>query len=153
VKQDTIQRYTTPGGKIVYGGGGIAPDVFVPVDTTGVNAYSASISRKNLIYRYAIQFSDMHRTEINNIKTLDDLRKFYTNFDLVQLFTDYAARQGVKPKSGELRQCKHLIDSYIKAFIGRNTSLDDEGFYPFLSNIDNTLQQAVKELADNSRSL
>jgi carboxyl-terminal processing protease len=153
VKQDTIQRYTTPGGKTVYGGGGIAPDVFVPVDTTGSNAYSASVSRKNLIYRYAVQFSDAHRAEINRIHTLDELRKFYTNFDLIQLFTAYAARQGVTPKPGELKQCKHLIDSYLKAFIGRNTPLDDKGFYPFISHIDNTLQQAVSELAGNDHPL
>jgi carboxyl-terminal processing protease len=149
IKQDTVQRYTTPGGKTVYGGGGIAPDVFVPIDTSDINEYFLNISRKNLIYRYAIYFSDLHRAEINNIHTLDDLRKFYTAFDLQTLFTNYAARQGVKPKPGELKQCKQLIDSYLKAYIGRNTPLDDEGFYPFISNIDNTLLQAVKELEKN----
>ncbi|MDR3184676.1 MAG: S41 family peptidase [Prevotellaceae bacterium] len=146
IKQDTVQRYTTPGGKIVYGGGGIAPDVFVPYDTTGVNEYFINVSRKNLIYRYAIHFSDLHRTEINKIKTLDDLRKFFASFDLPQRFAEYAARQGVKPKPAALNQCKHLIENYLKAYIGRNTSLDDEGFYPFLSNIDNTLTRAIKEL-------
>jgi carboxyl-terminal processing protease len=153
VKQDTIQRYTTPGGKIVYGGGGIAPDVFVPIDTIDMNEYFLNVSRKNLIYRYSIVFSDLHRDEINNIKSFDELRKFYTAFDLPKLFSDYTARQGVKPKPGELKQCKHLINSYLKAYIGRNTPLDDYGFYPFIGNIDNTLQQAVKELAGNGRSL
>ena len=146
VKQDTIQRYTTPGGKIVYGGGGIVPDVFVPIDTININEYFLNVSRKNLIYRYALQFSDLHRATINNIHTLDDLRKFYTNFDLLKLFTDFAARQGVKPKPGELKQCKHIIESYLKSYIGRNTPLDDDGFYPFIGNIDTTLLQAIKEL-------
>jgi carboxyl-terminal processing protease len=146
IKQDTVQRYTTPGGKIVYGGGGIAPDVFVPHDTIAINEYFINVYRKNLIYRYAIQFSDLHRTAINNIHTLDDLRKFYAAFDLLKLFTDFTTRQGVKPKPGELKQCKNLIDNHLKAYIGRNTPLDDEGFYPFISNIDSTLLQAVKEL-------
>jgi carboxyl-terminal processing protease len=146
VKQDTIQRYTTPGGKVVYGGGGIAPDVFVPIDTTDVNEYFLNVSRKNLIYRYAILFSDQHRVEINNIQTLDDLQKFYTAFDLPKHFADYTIRYGVKPKPGELKQCKHLIDNYLKAYIGRNTPLDDEGFYPFIGSIDNTLIQAIKEI-------
>ncbi|MDR0692150.1 MAG: S41 family peptidase [Prevotellaceae bacterium] len=149
VKQDTIQRYTTPGGKIVYGGGGIAPDVFVPNDTTGRNEYFIQVSRKNLIYRYAIQFSDQHRAEINNIHTLDSLRKFYTAFDLLKQFTGYTTQQRIKPKPGELKQCKHLIENLLKAYIGRNTPLDDEGFYPFIGNIDNTLLQAVKELEKN----
>ena len=149
VKQDTVQRYTTPGGKTVYGGGGIAPDVFVPVDTTDMNEYFLNVSRKNLIYRYAIQFSDLHRTEINNIHTLDDLQKLYAAFDLLKGFTDYTTRQGIKPKPGALKQCKRLIDNYLKAYIGRNTPLDDEGFYPFIGNIDNTLLQAVKELENN----
>ena len=146
IKQDTVQRYTTPGGKIVYGGGGIAPDVFVPHDTIAINEYFINVYRKNLIYRYAIQLSDLHRTAINNIHTLDDLRKFYAAFDLLKLFTDFTTRQGVKPKPGELKQCKNLIDNHLKAYIGRNTPLDDEGFYPFISNIDSTLLQAVKEL-------
>jgi carboxyl-terminal processing protease len=146
VKQDTIQRYTTPGGKIVYGGGGIAPDVFVPLDTTDMNEYFTNVSRKNLIYRYAIQFSDLHRLEINNIHTIDGLRAFYSAFDLLKLFADYTAHQGVRPKPGELKQCKHLIDNFLKAYIGRNTPLDDEGFYPFIGAIDNTLLRAVKEI-------
>jgi carboxyl-terminal processing protease len=149
IKQDTIQRYTTPGGKTVYGGGGIAPDVFVAVDTTGVNEYFINVSRKNLIYRYAIQFSDLHRTEINKIRTQDELRKFFAAFDLPQGFADYAARQGVKSEPKALKQCKHLIDIYLKAYIGRNTPLDDEGFYPFIGHIDNTLIRAVKELERN----
>jgi carboxyl-terminal processing protease len=149
VKQDTLQRYTTPAGKTVYGGGGIAPDVFVPDDTTGINDYFIKVSRKNLIYRYALLFSDRYRTDLNNIHTLDGLRKFYTAFDLLALFTDYAARQGVKPKPGELKQCKHLIENFLKAYIGRNTPLDDEGLYPFIGNIDNTLLQAEKELEKN----
>ena len=146
IRQDTVQRYTTPGGKTVYGGGGIAPDVFVAVDTTGVNDYFINVSRKNLIYRYAIHFSDTYRSAINDIRTMDDLRKFYVSFDFPQRFADYAARQGVKTDHKKLKQCRHLINNYLKAYIGRNTPLDDEAFYPFLGNIDSTLRRAVKEL-------
>jgi carboxyl-terminal processing protease len=150
IKQDTVQRYTTPGGKIVYGGGGIVPDVFVPVDTTGANDYFRSVVRKNLIYRFALQFSDSHRTEIKNISTMDNLLAFFRPFDFPALFVRYTAQQGIKSKPYELEESKAIIDSYLKAFIGRSTPLDDEGFYPFLGAIDNTLKRATEELEKNS---
>jgi carboxyl-terminal processing protease len=151
IQQDTMQRFTTAGGKIVYGGGGIVPDVFVPIDTIGVNSYFEKVSRKNLIYRFAIQFSDQHRGKINTLHTLPALLDFFRHFDFPKLFTEYTTQQGIKPTVQELKTCQPLIDNYLKAFIGRNTPLDDDGFYPFLGNIDNTLQQAEKELGKNKR--
>ena len=147
IKQNIDERFTTPQGKVVYGGGGIMPDVFIPIDTTGINKYLETVSRRNLIFRFTLQFTEQHRKEINRITTFEALKKFYTPYNFVELFAEYAAKNGVKGSPEEIRECSELLEVYLKAYIGRNTPLDDEGFYPFIAPIDNTLQEAVKILS------
>ena len=148
IKQNTSERFTTPQGKVVYGGGGIMPDIFVPYDTTGVNNYLKTVSRRNLIFRYTLQFTEQHRKQINGITTFEALKKFYAPFDFVQLFVEYAANNGVKGSPAEIKECAELLEVYIKGYIGRNTPLDEEGLYPFYATIDNTLLKAVEALEE-----
>lgn len=137
-------RYETPGGKIVYGGGGIMPDVFVPIDTTRITPYLSNLIGKNLIYKFALNYSDRHRAELNNIKDLKTLKAYFANRNLLGEFLNYASRNGITPKGNELAESRKIIIAQLHAFIGRNTPLDDEGFYPFYAAIDNTLQRAIK---------
>ena len=141
-------RYVTPGGKVVYGGGGIMPDIFVPIDTTRITGYLNSLIGKNLIYKFALSYSDKHRSELNKIKDLKSLRKYFSGKDLFREFLGYAASNGVTPKGNELEESKHIILAYLQAFIGRNTPLDDEGYYPFVAAIDNTIQKAIEVLKE-----
>ncbi|MDR0296363.1 MAG: S41 family peptidase [Prevotellaceae bacterium] len=147
IKQNTNERFTTPQGKDVYGGGGIMPDMFVPIDTTGVNKYFEIVSRRNLVYRFALQFTEQHRKKINSITTFDALLKFYASYNFVELFSEYAAKNGVKGSPAEIQECAELLGIHLKAYIGRNTPLDDEGLYPFIATIDNTLQKAMEMLS------
>ncbi|MDR0414307.1 MAG: PDZ domain-containing protein [Prevotellaceae bacterium] len=146
IKQNDSLRYLTKSGRVVYGGGGITPDIFVPLDTTDINEYYLKVFRRNLIYKYALQFADSHRRTLNNIKSFADLDKYLRRERLMSKFTAYAANNGVNGTEEELRVCRKLISSQIKAQIGRNTSLDDDGFYPFLEDIDNTLQMAIQTI-------
>ena len=140
-------KYVTPGGKIVYGGGGITPDIFTPFDTTGVTEYFISVSRRNLVYKYVLGFLDDHRKDMREIADLDALRKFYNDKNLLDNFVDYAARNGVKyPSKKELSECGFLIETHLKAYIARSTPLDDEGYFYVLNIIDSTVQRAVSEL-------
>lgn len=141
-------RYETPGGKIVYGGGGIMPDIFVPIDTTRVTQYISSLFGKNLIYKFALNYSDRHRAELNSINKLADLEKYYANHNLFDEFVSYATRNGVTAKKSELDKSKKLVMAWLQAFIGRNTPLDDEGFYPFYNTLDNTAEKAIEVLKE-----
>ncbi|EKC67585.1 carboxy-terminal processing protease precursor, partial [human gut metagenome] len=71
---DSLKRIT-PGGKVVYGGGGIMPDVFVPADTTDVTKYFVEVAGRNILYRYTIEYSDRHRDALNAVRTVEDLEK------------------------------------------------------------------------------
>ncbi len=146
VKQNEAQKFTTPKGKTVYGGGGISPDVFVPLDTAGMNDYFMTASRRNFVFRFAMQFVDQHRKAINNIKSAEELNKLYAPYDFVELFAAYARKNELNPKQTEIKESAILINTYLKAYIGRATPLDDEGFYPFIAKIDNTVQKAEEVL-------
>ncbi|MDR2814224.1 MAG: PDZ domain-containing protein [Prevotellaceae bacterium] len=146
IKQNDSLRYFTRSGRVVYGGGGIMPDVFVPFDTLNVNGYYLKVFRRNLIYKFALQFSDANRARLNKIKSIAELHRYLRRRNLIGSFTAYAASNGVTGSWEELRACQKLISAQVKAQIGRSTPLDDEGFYPFLDNVDTTLQAAIRNL-------
>ncbi|MGL4956053.1 MAG: S41 family peptidase [Bacteroidales bacterium] len=147
IHQNDSLRYLTPSGKIVYGGGGIMPDIFVPIDTVGINQYYKNVNRKNLIYRFALQFSDRNRAGLNHIHNFAQLSRYFKRRNFMAQFITYASNNGVTASSdAEIKECAPIITAQIQAYIGRTTSLDDEGFYPFLAKIDNTLQEAITTL-------
>lgn len=140
-------RYVTPGGRLVYGGGGIMPDVFVPIDTTGLTPYFSKLFQKNLIFKYAAQTTDRYRKEINAIKTLEELDRFYADKNLFYDFVAFADRQGVHPTETEMTLSRGLITAQIKGYMGRNTQLDETAFYYYIFPEDHTLRETVKALS------
>jgi carboxyl-terminal processing protease len=143
---DTTLRYTTPGGRTVYGGGGIMPDIFIPMDTTGYTAYYNKVWNTNVLYRYTLELTDRHRAEIDSIKTLKELDKMFEKYDLIGDFTEYAARHDVAKNSRELAISRSLIMAQLRAYIGRNTPLSDAAFYYNIYPNDKVLQRAVDEI-------
>jgi carboxyl-terminal processing protease len=140
-------RFTTPKGKVVYGGGGIMPDIFVPADTIAINSYLAEVRARNILYRYTIDYTDRHRKKLNNIKSLGELKTMLkSDKTLFSNFVRYAEKQGVKPNWKEIEAHRELITTELHAYIARNSNLGDNAFYYFLHPIDKTLQRAIEEL-------
>lgn len=141
-------KYTTPGGRIVYGGGGIMPDIFVPVDTSGINKYYTEVVSKGLLYEFAFNYTDNHRNELNSIKDYKQLDDYLDDNILLNSFTEFASKNGVDFDANQVSEAKILIITMIKAYIGRNI-LDDIGFYPFIKDVDETIIRAIKEFSKN----
>lgn len=140
-------RFVTPKGKVVYGGGGIMPDEFVPLDTMDMTKYFVEVSGRNIIYRYTIEYADRHRAELDKIKTLTELRAFLdADTALLSDFVRYAERNGVKPVQREIATSRKIIEAQLRAYISRNTALESNGFYDNIHKIDNTVQRAVELL-------
>ena len=140
-------KFTTPGGKTVYGGGGIMPDIFVPLDTTDMTRYFLEVSGRNIIYRYTIEYADRHRAELDKIESLDDLRRFLdADRTLLDDFVRYAERQGVKPDAHQIAVSRKLITAQLRAYISRNTKLESNGFYDNIHVIDKTVTKALEIL-------
>jgi carboxyl-terminal processing protease len=149
-EEDSIQfpdslKFETPEGRIVYGGGGIMPDIFVPVDTSGITEYLTSASSKGLIYKFAFDYADKHRKELSKFKSADELENYLNKKDLVSKFVKYAESKDLPTNKTQLELSKKIIHTQIKAYIARNT-IDNLGFYPIIKQLDNTLLRAVSEL-------
>ena len=143
---DDSMKFTTPKGRTVYGGGGIMPDIFIPLDTLGQSKYYKEVWNGNTLYRYTMEFTDRHRADMDNIKSLEQLDSLLATEDLVEDFVQYAERHGVKRDAEGLATSRHIIEAQIRAYIGRNALDDESGFYYNILPIDNALQRAVKEL-------
>lgn len=147
IKFNDSLKFTTPGGKTVYGGGGIMPDIFVPVDTSSLSPYYDEIRDLGLIYRFAFNYSDSKRKILQKIKTLEEFREYLGKNNVLKAFEEFANKQGVKPNAKDLAVSKKLIVTLLEANIARNF-FDNEGFYPIIRDIDNTIDVAIKELEE-----
>jgi carboxyl-terminal processing protease len=144
-------KFTTPKGKIVYGGGGIMPDVFVPLDTTHVTKYYVETSGRNIIYRYTIEYADRHREALNKVTSLEGLDSLYAaDRNLFNDFVRYASKQGVRASQSEIAKSREVIEAQLKAYIGRNTVLEDNAFYYNIFPIDNVVHKALEIFAAES---
>jgi carboxyl-terminal processing protease len=151
VEQDSILfndslKYTTPGGRIVYGGGGIMPDIFVPLDTMGVTEYLMQIRNRGLIYRFALEYTDNHRALLSEKESVDNMIGYLEKNEVLNQFVSFAAKNGVERNNSDFLVSKEIIETQLYAYIIRNV-LDNEGFYPVIEKIDNTLQIAIQEIA------
>ncbi len=147
IRFDDSLRRETPGGKAVYGGGGIMPDLFVPLDTTELTKYYIEVSGRNILYRYTIEYADAHRKELNAVKTTADLKALLDgDKGLVDDFIRYAARKGVAPRYRDIARSRRLIEAQLKAYIGRNTSLEDSGYFLSIYPEDKVILRAIEEL-------
>lgn len=144
-------RFTTPGGRTVYGGGGIMPDIFIPIDTTDFTRYYIEVSGRNILYRYTIEYADRHREALDEVRTLDDLKRLLdADRGLVDDFIAYAARHGVPPVPREIARSRRLIEAQLRGYIGRNTVLEDRAFYANIYSIDKPFVKAVEVLRGGS---
>jgi len=136
-------KFTTPGGKTVYGGGGIMPDRFVPVDTTGISRYFMEV--RPLIYRFALNYTENNREELTKYTTAGEMKKYLDRQNLMSRFVAYASENGVRRDQAGLDASGKIIDVQLKAYIARNI-LDNKGFYPLWQEIDTTLIYAIDYL-------
>jgi len=138
---DTL-KYKTPKGKIVYGGGGIMPDVFIPIDTTWATPYFVKVRNKGLIYKFAFEYSDKNRNLLESFKTPDKLKQHLESQHIYKQFNEYANKNGIPSTIQDKKESMHLISTQIEAYTGRNI-LDNAGFYPIWKDIDQTLLKAI----------
>ena len=144
MKVDKSREYYTKGGRVVYGGGGIIPDVFVPMDTTKASGFFIEANRKSLQVRFASAMFDRYRRTLASIDDFDSLSRYLDALDLRTKFLDYAAKEGVVLKKSEVSDFDTYMMPQIRALVGRYSKLEDEAFYRFYLKIDETIKVALK---------
>ena len=143
---DKSQEFKTKGGRTVYGGGGIMPDIFMPLDTAGMSDYYRKVWDTNVLYRYTMEFTDRHRKQMDEVTTLAELEALLSKSNLMADFVAYAERNGVERDDVGISTSRDIIEAQLRAYIGRNALHDDAGFYYNIYAIDETMQRAVDEL-------
>ena len=142
-------RFVTPKGKVVYGGGGIMPDVFIPLDTADMTKYYIEVTGRNILYRYTMQYADNHREALNKVQTMEELTALLdSDKNLFDDFVRYAATQGVRPNYRDIARSRKVMEAQLRAYIGRNTPLEDDGFYYNIFPIDNVVNRSIELLRE-----
>ena len=145
IKVDKSKQYKTPGGKIVYGGGGIVPDIFVSLDTV---KFSHSVNRlyySGALNSFAFEYTDTHRREMTSrYKNPGDFIKGYQPGEPeVKALMAYVEKQKVSGLSVSANEKGFLM--LLKALIGRNL-FDKDAYYPILNQQDNAILKAIEVL-------
>jgi carboxyl-terminal processing protease len=146
---DTAKYYTRL-KRVVYGGGGIMPDIFVPADTIGNSTYLFKLMQKGLVYQYAFDYADKHRSELSNLKSGAEFMKLLRSRSIFNDFLQYAVKNGVASNEEGIRISGNIIETQLMAYIARNI-IGEEGFYAVISTIDNTLIEAVKTIHNEEK--
>ena len=145
MKIDTTALFYTVKGRRVYGGGGIIPDVFVPMDTTKATTFHVQCNRKATMMRFAQSMLDKYRASLSEIDDFNELELYLDRLDLGSQFLEYASRvDGIRPKEGEWEESEPYLMPQIKALVGRFSKLEDEAFYRLYLPIDDTIKAALK---------
>lgn len=146
---DTIKYYTRL-KRVVFGGGGIMPDIFVPADTTGNSPYLFKLMQKGLVYQYAFDYADKHREELSQLKTGEEFVTLLKKRAVFNEFLQYAVKNGVPGNEAGIKLSGKIIETQLMAYIARNI-IGEEGFYSIISIIDNTLLEAVKTIRNKDK--
>lgn len=146
IKVDTSQVYKTIGGRTVYGGGGIMPDVFVPIDTTKASSFYMACNRKATPMRFASAWFDAHSAELQSITDFPALTRYLDNAGLEAAFLSFAAnKDGLRPKSrAEWASERSYMITQVRALVGRYSKLGDDAFYHIYLDVDNVFEEAMK---------
>jgi carboxyl-terminal processing protease len=149
VHEDSIKNldtmiYKTSKGKRVYGGGGIHPDVFVPLDTTSETGYFLTLSPfiREFVYKYTSQHEDL-LSKYPSIEAFKD--NFTVSDDIVQQFYHYAEEKGLKDVKDKQKLAERKLKMNLKAFLARE-KWRMNGFYYLISEDDRVIKRALAEM-------
>ena len=144
IKINKEDVHTTVGGRTVYGGGGIIPDIFVPVDTTRATSFFIQCNRKASQMRFAAAMFDRYRSELLALSDYAAIDRFLKRIDVGRQFRAFAAdKDGIRPEKGEWEETEPYLLPQLNALVARYSKLGDNAFYKYYLPVDETVRIAV----------
>ena len=145
IKVDSTAAYKTVAGRTVYGGGGIIPDVFVPVDTTRATNFFIACNKKATQMRFASAMFDKYKSRLSEIDNDAELGIFLDRMNIPSAFREYASsKDGITCTQKEWEETSEYLLPQLRALVGRYSKLGENAFYKMYLNIDPTLQKAIE---------
>lgn len=146
IKLDKSKQYKTPEGKVVYGGGGIMPDIFVPIDTNKTNSVLNKIFYSGAINTFAFEYADNNRAALKKYGTAQNyINTFEITTPVLNEFYAYCEKQNLKLGNFKKEIVNPLLSPYLKAFIGRDL-FDKDAYYPIINKNDKCIITATEAL-------
>ena len=145
IKQNEDEVYKTKGGRTVYGGGGIMPDIFVAQDTTGYSKYYSDVVRKSLINKYSFKYVDSNRAALAKYRTFSEIEAYLDADNVLNKFYDYAAKNGVKRDYSLTAPARKQMRTAVYGNIIYD-ALDMQDYIAFINQTDPTITKAVEAL-------
>ena len=144
IKIDSTDAYKTVGGRTVYGGGGIIPDIFVPVDTSRASSFYFKCNKKATPMRYASMVFDRYKKELGAIEDYAALDSFLEKIDIPSGFMAFAAsKDGLRPAPGEWARTAPYMLPQLRALVARYSKLGDNAFYKLYLPVDDVVKVAI----------
>ena len=144
--QDSIRHsgkaYHTSIGRVVYGGGGITPDIFVPEDTTNVTSYYKEASMSGLILQFAFNYTDNNRQKMNEFTGMKEMSAYLVKQNTVEKFAEFANKNGLKRRNLMIKKSHKLLERYINSRIIYNM-LNDEAWTQYLNQNDPAIAKTL----------
>lgn len=151
--QDSIKHtgpaYHTSIGRVVYGGGGITPDIFVPEDTIGMTSYFKEASMSGLILQFAFTYTDDNRLKLNSFKEMMEMADYLKKQNTVEQFATFANKNGLQRRNLMIKKSHNLLERYINSRIIYNI-LDDNAWTQYLNQDDNVVKAALNVFRNNA---
>jgi carboxyl-terminal processing protease len=153
MKVDTSSVYYTVKGRKVYGGGGIIPDIFVPMDTTRATNFYIQCNRKATTMRFASVMFDKYKSRLSAIDDFEMLQKYLESINIEDQFVKYAEDvDKIKASRAEWEESREYMMPQIKGLVGRYSKLGEEAFYRFYLPLDDGIQAALENGAENEQT-
>jgi len=148
---DSLKFETINSKRTVYGGGGIMPDIFVPLDITFASTYFGLINRKGLLNEFTLDYMDEHRDELKaKYATVKEFKKsFDAETEILEDFIAYAEKNEIERDEEGIKTSKTLIIIRLKALIARNL-WDTSAFFEISNELNDALNKAIETLNDNT---
>ena len=139
-------KYITPKGRIVYGGGGIMPDIYVPLENDSSHYFFNKMANSGILFQYAFDYADAHRKKI---LSYGDVKNFDKKFVFTDAMFDELMRRAEEKKitgnKADKDKARELSEPLFKAYVARDV-FGDEAFYVLYEPIDEILQEAISKL-------
>lgn len=144
-------KFQTNSGRVVYGGGGIMPDVFVPLDTSMSSKYYDELRRNGVLNDFALSYTDNNRSEL--MKKYPDVTVFHQQFqitpELTEKFIAYAEKKSVARDDAGFKTSETLLKTQLKALIARDL-WNTNAYYVIINDINPFYTKALQSLDDNT---
>ncbi|WP_308245640.1 S41 family peptidase [uncultured Prevotella sp.] len=150
--QDSIKHtgpaYHTSIGRIIYGGGGITPDIFVAEDTLSMTSYYKQAAMSGLILQYAFNYTDNNRQKLNTYSSMMEMSKYLVSQNTVEQFAAFADKNGLKHRNLMIRKSHKLLERFINSRIIYNM-LDEQAWTEYINQDDPTIATALRVFEKN----